>query len=194
MYEGPYSGSGRPQKYDGKIDLYGELERFDSHGVLDDGVAVYSKVVNVKAFKRQVKVVLLRWDNNGKVGHALLFSSDLELGAMQIIAYYKARFQIEFLFRDGKQFTGLMDCQARSKEAIHTHINASLTALNVLKLQDRRDKKTKNPAVISIASWRRKKFNEDLMNRLFDRLELDRNCEKVAQVYDEFSNYGAIAA
>ena len=37
-------------------------------------------------------------------------------------------------------------------------------------------------------------FNEDLMNRLFDRLELDRNCEKVAQVYDEFSNYGAIAA
>ena len=194
LYEGPYSGSGRPQKYDGKIDLDGELERFDSHGTLDDGVAVYSKVVNVKAFKRQVKVVLLRWDNKGKIGHALLFSTDLELDAMQIIAYYKARFQIEFLFRDGKQFTGLMDCQARSKEAIHTHINASLTALNLLKLQDRRDKKTDCQTVISIASWRRKKFNENLMERLFDRLELDRKCEKIARVYAEFRNYGAIAA
>jgi hypothetical protein len=194
LYEGPYSGSGRPQQYDGKIDLHGKLERFDSHGFLEDGVAVYSKVVNVKAFKREVKLVLLRWESNGKVGHALLFSSDLRLDAMQIIAYYKARFQIEFLFRDAKQFTGLMDCQARSKEAIHTHINASLTALNLLKLQDRKNKRTDGPTIISIASWRRKKFNENLMNRLFDRLELDRKCEKVARVYDEFSNYGAIAA
>lgn len=194
LYTGPYSGLGRPKLYDGKISLDEELERFESHGTLEDGVAVYSKVVNVKAFKRSVKLVLLRWEVKGKVGHALLFSTDLKLNAMQIIAYYKARFQIEFLFRDGKQFTGLMDCQARCKEAIHTHINASLTALNVLKLEDRRDKNTDDPTVISIASWRRKKFNEDLMDRLFDRLELDRNCEKVAQVYDEFSNYGAIAA
>lgn len=194
LYEGPYAGSGRPQKYDGKIDLNGELERFDSHGALEDGVAVYSKVVNVKSFKRQVKLVLLRWENGGNVGHALLFSSDLELDAMQIIAYYKARFQIEFLFRDAKQFTGLMDCQARSKEAIHTHINASLTALNLLKLQDRKDKETDDPTVISIASWRRKKFIENLMNGLFDRLELDRKCKNVALAYAEFSSYGAIAA
>jgi hypothetical protein len=79
------------------------------------------------------------------------------------------------------------------KESIHTHINASLTALNVLKLQDRRDKKTVDPTVISIASWRRKKFNEDLMARHFARLELNRNSETVTQVYDEFSNYAAIA-
>ena len=113
---------------------------------------------------------------------------------MQIIAYYKARFQIEFLFRDAKQFTGLMDCQARSKEAIHTHINASLTALNLLKLQDRKDKETDDPTVISIASWRRKKFIENLMNGLFDRLELDRKCKNVALAYAGFSSYGAIAA
>jgi len=194
LYTGPYSGLGRPRRYDGKVDLHDDLARFDSQGTLEDGVAVYSKVVNVKAFKRAVKLVLLRWEVNGKVGHALLFSTDLELDAMQIIAYYKARFQIEFLFRDGKQFTGLMDCQSRNKEAIHTHINASLSALNMLKLQDRRDKKTDAPTVISIASWRRKKFNQDLMDRLFDRLELDRDCEKVTRVYAEFSNYGAIAA
>ncbi len=51
-----------------------------------------------------------------------------------------------------KQFAGLMDCQARCKEAIHTHINASLTALNLIKLEDRRNKGTNRPTVISIAS------------------------------------------
>lgn len=193
-YTGPYAGRGRPRKYAGNVDLQADLERFDAHGTLDDGVQVYSQVVWVRAFKRQVKVVLLRRGVAGKVGHALLFSTDLTLDAQQIIAWYKARFQIEFLFRDGKQFTGLMDCQARCKEAIHTHINASLTTLNLIKLEDRRNKGTNRPTVISIASWRRKKCNENLMDRLFERLGLDRSCEKVAQIYNEFSDYGAIAA
>jgi hypothetical protein len=194
LYEGEYSGLGRPREYDGKVNIHNQLDRFDHHGELDEGVGLYSKVVRIKAFKRKVKLVLLRWERAGKIGHALLFSTDLELDARQIVAYYKARFQIEFLFRDGKQYTGLMDCQARCKEAIHTPLNASLTALNLLKLEDRRDKQTGEPTVISIASWRRRKFNENLMDRLFDRLGLDRDCEKVARVYDEFSNYGAIAA
>ena len=194
LYEGEYSGSGRPKEFDGKVDIHSELERLDFHGYLEDGVGIYSKVVRVRAFKRKVKLVMLRWEISGKVGHALLFSTDLSLDAKQIVAYYKARFQIEFLFRDGKQHTGLMDCQARCKEAIHSHINSSLTALNLLKLEDRHNKQTEKQTVISIASWRRKKFNESLMNRLFDRLGLTRDCEKVAQVYDELSQYGAIAA
>ena len=193
-YVGPYAGKGRPRKYAGKVDLQTELERFDDHGDLDDGAELYSAVVWVKAFKRKVKVVLLRWQVAGKVSHALLYSTDLKLGARQIIAWYKARFQIEFVFRDSKQFTGLMDCQARCKQAIHTHLNASLTALNLIKLEDRRHKDTDRPTVISIASWRRKKSNENLIDRLFDRLGLDRSCEKVSQVYDQFRDYGAIAA
>ena len=124
----------------------------------------------------------------------MLFSTDLSLDTKSLVRYYQARFQIEFLFRDSKQFTGLMDCQARSQEAIHTHLNAALTALNLIKLEDRRVQNTDRPVVISIASWRRRKCNENLMDRLFDRLGLDRDCEKVARVYDEFSNYGAIAA
>jgi hypothetical protein len=194
LYEGPYSGSGRPREYDGKVDIHNELGRFDYCGCLDGGVDVYSKVVRVKAFKRKVRVVLLRWETDGKVGSALLFSTDTELNAMKIVEYYKARFQIEFLFRDSKQYTGLMDCQARCKEAIHTHVNASLTSLNLLKLEDRRQKQTVGETVISIASWRRKKFNQNLMEKLFEGLGLDRACKKVAQIYDELSDYGAIAA
>jgi len=193
-FDGPYTGMGRPKKYDGKVDFQVDLDRFDHVGTLENGVEVYSAVVHAKAFKRKVRIVLLRWKAGEKIGSALLFSTDTALDPLKLVAYYKARFQIEFLFRDAKQYTGLMDCQARCKTAIHTHINASLTALNLLKLEDRRNKKTTEESVISIASWRRRKFNQNLMTTLFDLLGLSRDCDKVAKVYDTLSGYGAIAA
>ncbi len=113
---------------------------------------------------------------------------------MTLISYYKARFQIEFIFRDAKQYTGLMDCQSHRKEAIHTHINASFSALNVLKLEDRRARGTSGETVISIASWKRRKFNQHLMCRVFDNLGFSINDEKVMDTYQRFSDYGAIAA
>jgi len=193
-FGGPYTGMGRPKVYDGKVNFQTDLDRFDRVGTLENGVEVYSAVVYAKAFKRKIRVVLLRWEAHDRIGSALLFSTDTALDPLKMVAYYKARFQIEFLFRDAKQHTGLMDCQARCKAAIHTHINASLTALNLLKLEDRKNKKTTEESVISIASWRRRKFNQNLMETLFEQLGLSRDCDKVAQVYDRLSEYGAIAA
>ena len=56
---------------------------------------------------------------------AVLFSTDINLAAARLYRYDNARVQIEFLFRDAKQFTGLTDCQARSqaKLAFHCTIN-----------------------------------------------------------------------
>ena len=113
---------------------------------------------------------------------------------MTIVKYYKARFQIEFLFRDAKQYTGLIDCQSCNKQAIHTQINASFSALNLLKLADREEKGTTGKTVISIASWKRRLSSQHLMCRVFERLGLPMNDRKVMGVYQEFSSYGAIAA
>ena len=68
---------------------------------------------------------------------AVLFSTDVDLDALTIYRYYKARFQIEFLFRDAKQFTGLTDCQARSQAKLNFHFNASLSAVTLAKLEAR---------------------------------------------------------
>ena len=53
---------------------------------------------------------------NGKIKNILLFSTDIALTGEQILEYYQARFQIEFIFRDAKQFTGLSDCWGGDKE------------------------------------------------------------------------------
>ena len=192
-YTGSYSGKGRPRTYGGKVDFNNELHLFDFVGNLESGEAIYTARVHSKCLKQWIRVVVLRTQRGSKVGMAILFSTDTELDAMTIIRYYKARFQIEFIFRDAKQYTGLTDCQSRSKDAIHTHINASLTALNLLKLADAQAKGTTGPTVISIASWKRRKFNEHLMCRVFDVLGLSLNDKKVMDTYQRFSGYGAIA-
>jgi hypothetical protein len=189
-----YKGRGRPKKYDGKVNIHTEKARFNYVGTFENKTQIYSEVLYSKTFKRNIQVILLHWVHKDKEGHALLFSTSETLDPLDIIRYYKARFQIEFLFRDAKQYTGLMDCQARNKKAIQTHINASLSALNLLKLEDRRQKQTHQETVISIASWKRKKFNQHLMLRLFEQLGLSRDCEKTTRAYEKFSDYGAIAA
>lgn len=194
LYAGGYSGKGRPKKYDGKVNIEEDLSRFDHDGTLKNNEQIYSGSVYCLSMKRKIKLVVVRWHLNGKIGKALLFSTDIHLKAEKIIEYYRARFQIEFLFRDAKQYTGLIDCQSCKKEAIHTQTNAALSALNLLKFEDKLNKKTNEETVISIASWKRKKFNQHLMDRVFGGLGLDRDCKKVAQIYKQYSDYGAIAA
>jgi len=50
-----------------------------------------------------------------------------------VLLYYHSRFQIEFLYRDGKQHTGLNDSQARSENKLHFQFKASLTSINIAK-------------------------------------------------------------
>jgi IS4 transposase len=123
-------------------------------------------------FKRDLRIVYLVKQTGGKVQTALLFSTDLELDAKTILRYDKARFQIEFLFRDAKQSLGLNHCQARCSESLHFHFNASMTALNLLKLEDRQHQSGAGN-VISTASWKVRKANAHLLERFSSCLGLD---------------------
>ena len=66
-----------------------------------------------------------------KLARKVFFSTDLTLSARDIFDIYRTRFQLEFVFRDAKQFTGLTHCQARNKEALAFAFNASLSSVNV---------------------------------------------------------------
>jgi hypothetical protein len=122
---------------------------------------------------------------------ALLFSTDTALDALSIVRYYQARFQIEFLFRDAKQFTGLMDCQARSEKALHSHFNASFAALNLIKWHDRELSPNRKP--ISIGSWKTRFFNALLIERIFCNFGFDLSLIKSSSTYEELCNFGAVS-
>ncbi len=57
-----------------------------------------------KEFGQAINVVIIKKLNlkTRKAGHAILFSSDVELGWEKLMDYYSLRFQIEFNFRDAR--------------------------------------------------------------------------------------------
>ena len=87
----------------------------------------------------------------------VLFSTDTDLDPLHIYRCYAARFQVEFIFRDARQFTGLADCQARPPQALDSHANASLMAPALAKapLQSTQVNQDE-PLSFSIASLKRK--------------------------------------
>ena len=148
---------------------------------------IYTQILNSPRFKRNFRVVLLLNTKTNK--YVVLASTDLKLDARLIVSYYQLRFQIEFLFRDAKQFTGLNHCQARSEEKLDFHFNMSLAAINLAKVV-----RKLNPTIKSMNSFVRKAYNTRLVDLLFSKLglkaEFDLNHQKVQQVL----NFGSLAA
>ena len=62
--------------------------------------------------------------------HVTLFSSDLTLAYDKLVDYYCLRFQIEFNFRDAKQYWGLEDFMNVSETAVTNAANLSLFMVN----------------------------------------------------------------
>lgn len=189
LYSGPrHSGPGRPKTYDGKV-IFSDLARFEQVESGDEDSTLYHQVVNHVHLKRNLRLVLVRHRPSGR--YALLFSTDVALSAQAIYRYYKARFQIEFLFRDAKQFTGLSDCQARSANKLRFHFNASLSAVSFARLEARQ--RAAKPGVpFSMASLKRYYFNQHLLDRILEQLATEGSVEKFSPVYEELCNYGTI--
>jgi hypothetical protein len=185
LYTGEQKAKGRPRLYADKM-IIGDIAQLDFIAEKDD-VKVYSAVVNCVNLKRNIRIVYLRRKN----GYAVLFSTDTELDALTLYRYYQARFQIEFLFRDAKQFMGLSHCQARSESALHSHFNACFTALNLLKWHDRQLSPQRRP--ISIASWKTKFFNALFIERLSCNCAIDLNLIKSSPAYTALCNFGVLA-
>ncbi len=120
-------------------------------------------------------------------------STDCELGGAELYALYKARFQMEFLFRDAKQWTGLSQCQARDQQALHFHFNASLSAVNLAKIAQTQAQTQTQTEPFSLASWKQKAFNEHLLHLFIANLDLEPSWVITHPAYPSLCNYGAIA-
>ena len=157
----------------------------------EDHLECYHQGVHHVQFQRPLHVIVVQETRTGR--YAVLYSTDVQLPAQAIYRYDKARFQIEFLFRDAKQFTGLSDCQARSAAKLRLHCNASLSAVSFAKLEARQATTMPGPT-FSMASLKRRSFNQHLMDRICDHLANSGSLDKGSAAYEELCNYGTIDA
>ena len=197
VYTGEQKPRGRKRKYDGKVDLT-DVSRMTLVSQIEPQLYLYTIEVWVVSMKRKVRLAYIRdCRNPGRVGLALLFSTDINLDALEILSFYKSRFQIEFIFRDAKQFTGLSDCQARDLTKLDFHFNASLMALNLAKFDAWQSHLAAHPDktfVFSMASYKRLAFNRHLLDRFISLLDLDLTSIKLHPNFHKLCSYGSISA
>lgn len=194
FYEGPKRpGRGRQKVYDGPVD-WTDLSRFDEVGQ-DGEIFLYTACLNHVRFQRTLRVVaLINPEADNPSQPVLLFSTDPDLDAWKIYRYYKARFHIEFLFRDAKQFTGLADGQMRDEKRLNFHFNASLTSLNLAKAEVMSTQPLDQPAVCSIASVKAQYFNQYFLDRIISIFDLDAKSIEKRPEYQSLRECGKIAA
>jgi putative transposase len=126
-YEGEQARRGAKRKYGKRLryDLLPleYLQKSEREG--NEIINYYAGEFWHKEFAGKLKVVIIVKIDvaRQKSGHAILFSSDLELEWEKLVDYYRLRFQIEFNFRDAKQHFGLEDFMNQTEEGVRNASN-----------------------------------------------------------------------
>ena len=135
LYEGEQKARGRRKRYGDKVDYHNLPARFLVNSFREKGIRtdIYQAPMLHKSFAQVLNVVILVKTNlaTGKCAHVILFSSDLDLSADKLIHSYSLRFQIEFNFRDAKQFWGMEDFMLLSQTGVCNAVSLSLFMVNV---------------------------------------------------------------
>lgn len=134
-YTGAYSGRGPHRKYGARLDYAHLPAQYLQASVTEDNIRTdtYQMQVWHTAFAAPLNVVILVKTNlkTGAWAHVILFSSDLTLSHDKMVEYYRLRFQIEFNFRDAKQYWGLDDFMNITATPVTNAANLALFMVNV---------------------------------------------------------------
>ena len=193
--EPPTGKRGRPSKYSGKInndDIDKEYFRFI---VSNEDETVYAAVVYSKALKRNIMLVHVTYlKESGKDARKLYYSTDVSMDPQDVLLYYRSRFQIEFLYRDGKQHTGMNDSQARSENKLHFQFKASLTSINIAKAIHWLSIPKQDRGAFSMSDIKTMNHNILMLNRFFEVFDISPYSTKNQNYVKELILYGTIAA
>jgi hypothetical protein len=135
----PYAGAkprrGPTPKYGEKIDYDHLPAAYLVQSSIEDGIRtdIYQAKLWNKEFPIPLNVVVIHKTilKTQAAAHVVLFSTDLELPFDKLIEYYKLRFQIEFNFRDAKQYWGLEDFMNVEQTPVTNAANLSMLMVNL---------------------------------------------------------------
>jgi IS4 transposase len=172
VYHGRQKRQGPRKKYGQKINYYRIHKRYLVESSVKDSIQtrIYQAQMLHREFAQVLNVVILTKTNlrTGAFANVNLFSSDLELGYEKIIDYYSLRFQIEFNFRDAKQFWGLEDFMNVKEVPVTNAINLSLFMVNLSQVLLRQFRQTQpDSGILDLkAYFRAAKYFEETIKML----------------------------
>jgi hypothetical protein len=189
----PTGKRGRPVKYAGKVDPTNPDNEYFQAVQNDQGIGAKSAVVYSKSLQRNILVVVEEFIIKGKTIHRLLFSTNTCQAPIDVIDIYRTRFQMEFGFRDAKQFTGLENSQARSVNKLDFHFNAALTTVNIAKVMQLKDK-NRRELPFSMRDYKTLFHNALMLKLFFSKFGNPPNSSKNQQYVKDLLYFGTLAA
>jgi hypothetical protein len=176
-YNGPQKKKGPRRKYGQKVDYRNIPNQYLVEKRTDGDIEtrIYQAEMLHREFAQPLNVVIITKTNlkTGAFANVNLFSSDLELSWEKIIDYYSLRFQIEFNFRDAKQYWGLEDFMNTKEIPLTNALNLSLFMVNVSQVLLREFRQT-NPdsGILDLkAYFRAAKYFEETIKMLPEKPE-----------------------
>jgi hypothetical protein len=129
-FTGPSPKRGPRPRLGKRVDIRKMPEAYLKETKVEDGIETrtYQMQLLHREFPEPLNIVILLKTNleTKAWAHVILFSSDLDLSYDKLIGFYSLRFQIEFNFRDAKQFWGLEDFMNVTPTAVTNAANLSL--------------------------------------------------------------------
>jgi hypothetical protein len=171
-YTGPYAGRGPRRIYGDKLNPRAIPERFLCQTTLDKDIEtrIYQLHARHKTVPQLLNIVVIVKTNlkTQAQAHVLLVSSDLALPADTLMDYYCLRFQLEFNFRDAKQYWGLEDFMTTNPTAVTNAANLSLFMVNLVErvLRDMRQLQPEMSVLDLKAHCRGAKYVEETIKLL----------------------------
>lgn len=197
-FKGKQKPRGRKKLYDGKVDVNHLSDKHVKCVQKMEKERIYWFEAYSPSLKKMLNIVLVKTLNNKeKWQHKIYFSTDLTQEWQDILDYYRLRFQIEFLYRDAKQYTGLSDCQARSTNKLHFHWNMSLTAINLAKILHwvpLVDKQSNAAIPFSMRDVKTLYHNKLLLDLFIRKFGIDPELRKNRIKIEQILKFGRIAA
>jgi putative transposase len=133
-FSGKYCGHGPHPKYGDKVDVRKMKKKYLKSDTKKNGIRtqVYQAILLNKEFAFPINVVIILKTNllTQAQAHVILCSTDLHLAPEKVTDYYSLRFQIEFNFRDAKQYWGLDDFMNVKEVAVTNAANLSFFMVN----------------------------------------------------------------
>lgn len=191
-YKGEQKRRGVPKIYGDKIDYNNLDDKYLKDTKTENNIKtnIYQMEILHKKFPDKLNVVIIQKINlkNKRIGHVILFTSDLDLEYNKIIDYYSLRFQIEFVFRDAKQYWGLEDYMNVKEEAVNNSANLSTFMVNISHIL-KKDFDNEETSVLDIkASYHGIKY----VNEVFKLLPEYPDDILIKKIFQEIGSIGAI--
>ena len=139
-YQGQQKPKGRHKVIGKRVDFYKLDKKYLQEETFDEETKITTSIYQFETLMPEMKnhptinVVVILIKKGDEIGKTILFSTDLSLEAKTLIEYYSLRFQIEFDFRDAKQFYGLSDFKNYKPTQVTNAVNIAFTMTSLARV------------------------------------------------------------